>query len=315
MARLLRPVMEVLPGSTPVADLTRPAGNQPLYFPQFVDGGGYLTGLILLNTSDSVETGKLSLFGDSGAPLVVNQVGGTRDSAFSYSIQPGGIFVFETDGAPAEANAGSVQLIPDTGTSSPVGTGVFSFLQGKIRVTESGIPSASPTTHARIYIDHSAGRGTGLAIASPGLSAVSVTLKAFGTDGSTPAGPVEQVNMNVNGHTAKFVSQLISGLPANFTGVLDISSSSPFVALTLRSLNNSRGDFLLTTFPIADATKPAPAPIIFPQIADGGGYTTEFIFLSPVGASSLSLGFFGQDGLPLAIGNNEVRLLVSLMGN
>src|SRR5438874_11541867 len=30
---------------------------------------------------------------------------------------------------------------------------------------------------------------------------------------------------------------------------LQISSSSPFVALTLRSLTNARGDFLLTTFP------------------------------------------------------------------
>ncbi len=288
--------------STPVADTTKPLGNQPLYFPQYVDGGGYLTTLILLNTSATPETGKLFLFDDGGAPLVVNQVGGTRDSTFSYSIQPGGAFVFETDGSPVDANAGSVQLIPDTGTPSPVGTGVFSFLQGGIRVTESGIPSASPTTHARIYIDQSGGHGTGLAIASPGNSAVSVILKAFNTDGTTPAGTGAEVTLNGSGHTARFVSELIPDLPANFRGVLDISSLSPFVALTLRSLNNSRGDFLLTTFPIADARQPAPEPIVFPQIADGGGYTTEFIFLSPSGTSGLTLGFYGEDGAALAIG-------------
>src|SRR5437899_8663393 len=38
-----------------------------------------------------------------------------------------------------------------------------------------------------------------------------------------------------------------------------------------------RGDFLLTTFPIADANQPAPSPIVFPQIVDGGGSKTQSI--------------------------------------
>ncbi len=293
---------EALLTSTPIADLTQPPGGLPLYFPQFVVGGGYLSTLTLLNTSSAVETGRLALFGDGGAALVVNQVGGKRDSTFAYTIQPGGVFVFETDGSRADANVGSVQLTPDANTSSPVGAGVFSFSQGGIRVTESGVPSATPTTHARIYIDQSGHHGTGLAIACPGNLGVSVILKAFQTDGSTPAGESAGVNLNGNGHTARFVSQLLSGLPTDFTGVLDISSLSPFVALTLRSLTNSRGHFLMTTFPIADATQPAPAPIVFPQIADGGGYTTEFIVLSAGGASSMTLNFYGEDGTPLAVG-------------
>ena len=127
-------------------------------------------------------------------------------------------------------------------------------------------------------------------------------MKAFQADGSTPAGTNTVVNLNGKGHTARFVSQLIPGLRAGFTGILDISSLSPFVALTLRSLNNSRGNFLLTAFPIADATQPAPAPIAFPQIADGGGYITEFIFLSPSGKSSITVNICDDDGRPLAVG-------------
>ena len=293
---------ETLLTSTPIANLTNALGNMPLYFPQFVDGGGYITTLILLNTSDASETGKLYLFGDSGVPLVVNQVGGTRDSTFTYSIQPGGVFVFQTDGFPADANAGSVQLIPDANTSSPVGAGVISFSQEGVQVTESGVPAATLTTHARIYIDQSGNHGTGLAIANPGSPEISVTLRTCQTDGSTPAGTgVGPVNLNGNGHTAGFVPQLVSGLPVNFTGVLDISSSSPFVALTLRSLTNSRGNFLLTAFPIADATQPAPSPMVFPQIADGGGYVTEFILLSVGGPSSTILRFYGEDGSPLDV--------------
>jgi hypothetical protein len=294
---------EALLTSTPIADLAKPPGNQPLYFPQFADGGGYMTTINLLNTSNSVETGKLAFFDDDGKPLAVSQVGGPRSSVFPYSIWPGGVFVFQTDGLSSAANAGSIQLTPDAGTSSPIGAGIFSFLQGGIRVMESGVPAATPTTHARIYVDQSGSHNTGLAIANPSASANSVTLRAYQTDGSTPAGSsADPLTLEGNGHKARFVSQFISGLPENFIGILDISSSSPFAALTMRSLTNSRGDFLLTTFPIADQNQPASTPIVFPQIADGGGYMTEFILLSSGGASSAILNLYSEDGKPLAVG-------------
>jgi hypothetical protein len=58
-----------------------------------VDGGGYTTALVLLNTSGAVEAGTLQIFDDSGARLAVNQVGGVRDSSFKYSIPVGGVFL------------------------------------------------------------------------------------------------------------------------------------------------------------------------------------------------------------------------------
>ena len=73
---------------------------------------------------------------------------------------------------------------------------------------------------------------------------------------------------------------MVSGIKDGFAGVLDLESTTPFVALTLRSFYNSRRDYLITTFPVADLTRSAPSPIVFPQLADGGGYTTQFILLS-----------------------------------
>jgi len=102
-----------------------------------------------------------------------------------------------------------------------------------------------------------------------------------------------------------FVRELISGLPSGFTGVADLTSSSPFAPLTLRSLTNGRGDFLLTTFPTADLTQPAPTPIVFPQIADGGGYTTQFVFISADGAASVSLDLFDDNGAALTLGSTR----------
>jgi hypothetical protein len=52
----------------------------------------------------------------------------------------------------------------------------------------------------------------------------------------------------------------------------------------------------MTTFPIADANTAAPSPIVFPQIADGGGYVTQFILISPIGGASTTLHFYSDDG-------------------
>jgi hypothetical protein len=295
--------------STPIADLNQALGSGNLYFPQLVDGRGYSTVIVLLNTSSTPETGSLLIYGDNGSPLIVHQVNGSSNSTFNYNIQPGGFYIFQTDGSPQNVNAGSVQLIPGPGTSTPVGAGIFSFTQNGTLVTESGIPSATPTSHARIYVDESGGHDTGLAISAPGIGPVTATITAYQMDGATQVGTSNgPISLNGNGHMAKFVGELVTGLPSGFTGVLDIMTTVPFgqvtqfAALTLRSLYNSRRDFLLTTFPIADATQAAPDPLVFPQIADGGGYTTQFILIGVNGSSNVTLRFYGDDGTLIYIG-------------
>jgi hypothetical protein len=92
-------------------------------------------------------------------------------------------------------------------------------------------------------------------------------------------------------------------LPDGFTGVLDISSPTPFAALTMRSLDNERQEFLAALFPVADMTRNAPAPLVFPQIANGGGYVTQFILISAGEASSSTLSFYDENGTPTDFGN------------
>jgi hypothetical protein len=289
--------------TTPTADLTQALNDDPIYYPQFVDGGGYTSSLILLNTSDETETGTIEIMDDSGAPFVVQPVGQEAGSSFPYSIPPGGSFRMQTDGYPAEFTAGWVRLTPNPGTSTPVGSGVISYNPENMLVTESGVPAAASTNHARVYVDLSANHNTGIAIANISDSNADIEIHAYQNDGATEAGSSPGLlEMVPYGHAAKFANQFIDGLPDGFTGVLDISSASAFSALTLRSLNNERNDFLITTFPVADFTRSAPSPIVFPQIADGGGYGTQFIFISPGGLSNLTLNLYDEEGEPLAVG-------------
>jgi YD repeat-containing protein len=298
---------ELLLTSTPVADLDRSAPTGSLAFPQIADGGGYRTTLVFMNTSGNPETGTVRFFGGAGAALPVRMIGGgAAASEFAYTIQPGGVVRFVTDGSPSEVHAGWAQLVPAAASATPVGAGTFSFTQGGTLVTESGVPSATPTTHARIYVDTAGGHNTGLAVVSPEGRSVRITATAYLPDGVTPAGNGPgTIDLVPGGHLPRFVGQLISGLPEGFTGVLDLVAPAPFAALTLRSLTNERGDFLLTTFPIADVTQVPPAPVVFPQIADGGGYQTQIILLNTGAASSVTLSYLGADGRPITIGQGD----------
>jgi hypothetical protein len=143
---------------------------------------------------------------------------------------------------------------------------------------------------------------TGLAINNPGGTPTTVTLQVFDTNGSNGGNGPATVNLARNGHVGKLVRELISGLPRGFTGVANLTSSSPFVPVTFRTLTNGRGDSLVTMFPAADLTQAAPTPIVFPQIADGGGYKTQFIFISSDGAASVSVNFIDDNGAVLSLG-------------
>jgi hypothetical protein len=300
---------DLLLTSTPIADLEKAAPGGMLAFPQIADGGGYQTTLIFLNTSSISESGVVLFYDNNGLPLSVRLTGGSAaDVQFRYAMPAGGFLRVVTDGLPAAANVGWALLTPDAGTRAPVSAAIFGFTQGNTLVTESGVPAVTPTTHARIYVDKSGGHDTGLAIANPGSVQIQITPTAYQLDGVTRAGTSQMpVVLAPLGHDAKFAGEFVTGLPAGFTGILDISSSSPFVALTLRSLVNSRGDFLMTTFPIADVNQPPPFPLIFPQVADGAGYQTQIIILSTSGSvSTVAVTCPGDNGSPIAVGRGNL---------
>jgi len=292
---------ETLFTTTPIADLTKSLGSDPLYFPQFADGGGYTTALVLMNTSSQVETGTFQILDNNGAPIAVTPVGGTTSDSFSYSIPAGGAFHFQTNGLPAATKVGWLWLTPDAEKLTPVGAGLYGYNPENILVAESGVPAAVPTTHAHVYVDLSGAHNTGLAMANPSNAIATITIRAIQSDGASLV-VTNTASLPIGGHDAKFADQLVDGLPAGFVGMLDLSSTTPFSALTLRSLTNERDDFLFATFPFADQNQTVSAPVIFPQIADGGGYITQFFMLGSSAASNLTFSFYKDNGTPMVFG-------------
>ena len=62
------------------------------------------------------------------------------------------------------------------------------------------------------------------------------------------------------------------------------------------SLVNERNEDLMTTSPVADLNRPAPSPIVFPQVADGGGYSTEFVLIGATEGATAILHPYSADG-------------------
>jgi len=296
---------ELLITSTPMADLEAADSMQPSYFPQMAAGGGYQTSLILLNTSDSPESGTIQFRSNGGGPLGVSFEDNQGEySQSQYEIDPGGVFRLTTDETMPETKTGWIKVIPDSGQQAPVGAGVFTLTREGVMIAQSGVPATLPTTRAMIYVDNANGHDTGLAIVNPEDAPSQINVKTFLSDGTTEVPTAtDKIDLNPNGQDSSFASQIIGATAVGFKGVFELTSTSDFAALTVRALTNERDEFLFTLFPTADSTRIPSVPIVFPQIAHGEGYKTEFVFLNPSGsASDISMEFHDADGELMAIG-------------
>lgn len=193
-------------------------------------------------------------------------------------------------------------VVNSTSGPLPAGSGVFSINGGTGLASQVGVPNSPETTSARLYVEVSSSylnRNTGIALVNRSNAAIVVTLNLAGIDGSVrtatlPIGP--------NGHIARFVTELFQGLAAEFQGVLTLSSASPISPLTLRLTPNQRGESILSSLPVADLRNPPTGSLFICQIADGGGYRTQFIVIGTSAIDgTIHLDFLSESGASLEL--------------
>ncbi len=286
---------EILFSALPVANLDAAALAVALIFPQIVDGGGFPTQILLMSASGTVvSTGRIDLFDGSGNALALD-FGSGPQSSLQYSINPNGMVKFETTGL-GPLQAGYAVVTPTAGPS-PIGSAIFSIIEGGGFSSQAGVPSVPLTTNARLFVEVSSSplfRNTGIAVVIRSGAAATINVTLVGFDGSTRVGKLE---MGANGHRALFVDQLFDDLPPDLQGVLTMTSATPFSPLTLRLTINQRGDSIYSTLPVADLTVPLMGRLFIPQFVNGGGYQTQIIGLNTTGAAgTLHFDFFNSQG-------------------
>jgi mono/diheme cytochrome c family protein len=286
---------EFLLTTQPVTDLSATPSTAPAVFPHFANGGGWRTGIILVNPTNVTISGRLRYGNPSGS---------SQDSDIDYLI-PGNAavqFICCLSSLPDSVRVGTVSIIPSSGSATPTGSLVFSYTRSNIRVTEAAVPLVQAGNAFRVYVEASDAIQSGIALANTSSGTATVRLELIDPAGTSVA--ATSLTLSANAQLSQFLNQ-ISGfetLKLPFRGLLRITSASPIAVTGLRSRINERGDFLITTTPpIPESSGSSASELFFPHIADAGGYTTQFILFSGGSGRSLrgNIRFMSQSGQPL----------------
>jgi hypothetical protein len=283
---------EFLITTLPVTDLS--VAKTRVAFPHFAKGGGWTTNVVLVNPSDSMAEGELVFLSNDGS----------IDTKTAYSIAPRSAFSQQVTDSAASIQTGQVLINPKESHTVPDGVLVFSYQRDGITVTETSVPAVEPASALTAYVETAAAVQTGLAFANAGNSEATVTVSLTSVAGEDLE-LTTTLRLPANGHTALFLREIpgFASLPAVFRGVLHVTSTTPapISAITLRSRYNERGDFIVSTVQLLDEHTPASSQLIFPHLADGSGYTTDFVLFSASGPASGTLQFNTQSGEPLSL--------------
>jgi len=274
---------EFLLTTLPVTDLSAPPSAAPIIFPHFAAGGGATTQIVLVNPTDAMLTGGLEFRDPSG------QVTNPFNNDLTYTIPPRSSFEMQISLASSQLVTGSLRVIPAANTTTPTGLSIFSFQSNGVTVSEAGVSAASPGSAFRVFVestgdfDHAEAGSmrTGLAIANTSPQATTVVVEVKNLDGNT--GLIGTLSIPGNGQKSLFVNQIsgIQTLLTPFRGMLKLTSFAPITIVGIRARYNERNDFLISTTPPGDEGVPPPASgLYFPQFADAGGYSTQFVLFS-----------------------------------
>ena len=118
-------------------------------------------------------------------------------------------------------------------------------------------------------------------VSNSGTATATVDLSLTTLEG-VPTGLGAQISVLPNGQVAKFLKQIegFEDLPDPFQGILRTTTDAlAGVAVAgLRGRYNERKDFLIaTTSPVDENRSSVGTELVFPHLADGGGFTTQLI--------------------------------------
>jgi len=235
------------------------------YLPQVGNGTGagatLKTSFIVFNPTDNPVQVRLRLTNDQGQPFLITIADvGTTDE-FALNLAPGETRLLQSDGSgPAVSGAARVESAVPVGVSA-----VFSLYDGESFRTEAGFGTSEPLTDFFVPVDTSGSFNTGLALFNPGTSDAAVTFTLRNADGTL--NDTRTLTLGAGQHVARFVAGQGELFPAvaNFRGSLEVSSTQPLSAATLRQ---NASPLSYTSLPVVSKTS-STTSFGLPQVANG----------------------------------------------
>src|SRR5262249_58778090 len=123
------------------------------------------------------------------------------------------------------------------------------------------------------------------------------TVSFYFTDASGQNFGSGSFTLPANSQIARFLTEAPFAASGTLSGTMTFSSNVPVGVIALRGFTNERGEFLMTTLPVANLNESASSDTVFiPHYADGGGWTTQVILISKTDASISGLVQFTGSG-------------------
>jgi hypothetical protein len=255
-----------------------------LIFPYITDSTGYTTQLILVDPPGTTgSTGVVRYKAADGTPLQIDVM-----------------------------RLGSIQVLPFGGFNTPSVHVLMQHRDSGVLTTIVGQEAELPAGSFRMYAESrgefetgvAGSTRTGVALANPSDAPSTVVLEVRSLDGVLvdTSAPFQ---VPASGQVALFLNSVpgFENLPVPFEGVLSVSAKSPqgVTATTFRASNNERGNVLFTTTGPLFENAGTRDELVFGHIAEGGGYTTQFVVIGGVTGKGNAgvLRFFNEDGNPL----------------
>jgi hypothetical protein len=260
--------------SVPVTQLRAALPGGSTTIAHFAEGGGWNTEVMLVNPSDEFITGSVQFIDSSGQTIRATQ----------FTIAPRSSTRILANTSSGEVHTGFVRV-----SSSAAATGLISFTDGGVTVTQTVVPAMGENSSFLMYAETGPAVRTGIAIANPSSSVVDVTLEFAGAEAV--------LSIPGNSQKAIFIDELSEfANVSSLRGALRINATGSIAVADLRIRANQRGDFLMTNIEPNDAAGSSPAEIICPYFADGAGYSTQVVLFG--GTASGTVYFLDQSGNP-----------------
>lgn len=248
-----------------------------IVLPQFADGAGWSTQVILTNPTDSVLTGAVQFTGSESSTLSIT-ADGAPSSTVAYVIAPRSSFRFTTANLNAALQLGYVNVIAADQNRVPEATAIVSYSNHGITVTEAGVYGSAPMTSFRTYAWAQGAVRSLVALANPSAWPAQATLELTAVDG-LPTGVVTSMEIPAGGSIFRFIDELFPSQPNASESILHVVSSQAISASGLRVRSNERGDALMTAVPVTDdmSVDVMQPGLVFPLIVRGRGYSTQLV--------------------------------------
>ncbi len=206
-----------------------------LYFPQFADGAGYRTDLVLLNPWASGTLADVEFHRSDGTRVSI-PVGGRLQQNIQVSLNGNGVGRLVTDGASEELLTGYVKVT----CALPIGgSAIYQTRVGDRIVSEAGVQPAPLTRQFIAYVDSMGSSGSGLAICNPNPEAAVLTLVLRRANGEIAA--TVGAGVPAWGHVARFFPEWFPLGFGEFEGTVEVFSTTPVGGVGLR-FDNPNGN-------------------------------------------------------------------------